>query len=1112
MQRPKRSLAQTARFHRRLLYGFAVLLSATIGGATVLFVESALTRFFSDQENTFVQNQEYVQSEAVRLSSRVMSMVDVYEDNWAFHHQERLPLERYRGALLRENGATITASDLTAIPFLLAATPEGIADASRLETMLHLLRRISAAPAFDPQRGDITVSGFLYSPDRTFLAAGPLQPPFDSPATVRNRAAAFIDEQAGPVEALLAQRNTRALQSERPIWTSTAGTARGQTLAEIIVPIFHGDDRVATLAASIPEDQFLKYFVRRTRPAGFFVLTGDAARPLAHGALSTREGRMLGRIQQHAGQLRQLKDTRVVIRDGLTFIVAQRIDGPGWIAAYAFDWRGIATGMLVEIVASCLLCIGALGLLWSGVGYFDRHVAQPFETDAQKLVEAEQFNRSIIDTAPVGIAVFDLHAQALVLENAVAKHLLGDPGGANAARFYRQALQARAEAAAANAGAPEGHRFFEVRWTAGTRERYLGVASSMTRFRGHDAVLLGLVDITERKASEAMLIAARREADRANKAKSMFMAMMTHEIRTPMHGAVGHLELLEHSALDPSQLERVTLIRRAFDGLLSLVNDLLDASKIETQTLTVDPRPVSLNRVVEHCAQQFAPTVTARGVALHCYTDPALDGLVEADDHRVAQILQNLVSNAAKFTQRGAVTLSTALLRRDGGSTWARLEVADTGIGIPSSLQAVIFNPMTQADASISRRFGGTGLGLFLCRNLAELMGGRITLQSQPDKGSVFGVELPLGALHAEQPAERPLEGIAVAIDTHDARLRQMWQARLAGWGARTPDEAARDDTAADIVLQAQAAQAEGRDDARGTAGEPAGRAGLVEATSLGPLTPLRTGNRVTISLYSSDALLAALLALSGQQRREPTGAQASASPYRLDRPLDVLIAEDDPVNRALIEHQLARLGYTSVRSAKDGREALDMWHAREPDVVVTDVGMPYLGGVELVAAIRERNARAFVIATTAAGSSDIPPDTAARFSLVLHKPVLLADLAEALQKADAAGAANETDRQTPDAARPRALDRLDATLRSVFLDSWPGESESVKEALAQHDLNRGRRRLHRLQGALLAMGLDEQAAQCVSVQAMCAAGEWEAARTQFDALAQSLTGTGLHA
>ncbi|MEJ8796378.1 ATP-binding protein [Trinickia caryophylli] len=1089
-----------------------MLLSATIGGATVLFVDSALARFFSDRENTFVQNQEYVQSEAVRLSSRVMSMVDIYEDNWAFHQQERIPLEHYRSELSRQNGVTITASDLTAIPFLLAATPAGIADAPRLETMLHLLRRISAAPAFDPRRNDITMSGYLYSPDRALLAAVPPQPPFESPARLRNRPGAFIDEQVGPVEALLARRDTQALRAERPIWTSwtsTAGTARGQTLAEIIVPIFHGRERIATLVANIPQDQFLQYFVRQTRPAGFFVLSGDAGGPLAHGALSPHDARLLGIIQQHAGQMRQLKDTRVVIRDGLTFIVAQRIEGPGWIAAYVFDWRGIATGMLVEVIASCLLCIGALGLLWSGVGYFDRHVARPFETDAEKLVEAEQFNRSIIDTAPVGIAVFDLHAQALVLENAVAKHLLGGSDGANAALFYRQALRARAEAAAAaNAPSPEGHRFFEVHWTAGARERYLGVASSMTRFRGHDAVLLGLVDITERKASEAMLIDARREADRANKAKSMFMAMMTHEIRTPMHGAVGHLELLEHSALDPSQLERVALIRRAFDGLLSLVNDLLDAAKIETHALTVDPRPVSLNRVVEHCAQQFAPTVIGRGIALHCYTDPGLDGLVEADDHRVAQILQNLLSNATKFTQHGAVTLSTALLRRDSGSTWARIEVADTGIGIPSSLQAVIFNPMTQADASIGRRFGGTGLGLFLCRNLAELMGGRITLQSEPETGSVFGVELPLGVHAALQHPVRPLEGISVAIATPDAALRRMWEARLDGWGVRRPGTAAAGDTAADILLVSRAEPAQAQDDTHGGAGDHAGCMGIVEATPLGPLAPSQTGNRMTISLYSSEALLAALLALSGQPRREP--AEAGASPYRLDRSLDVLIAEDDPVNRALIEHQLQMLGYTSVRSAKDGREALAMWQAREPDVVVTDVGMPHVGGVELVTAIRERNPGAFVIATTAAGSSDITPAAAALFSHVLLKPVLLADLAEALQKAQAADPAHGKDEHTADAVRQRALDRLDATLREAFLGSWPGEYESIKEALAQRDVNRGRRRLHRLQGALLAMGLDEPAAQCLNLQAICTAGEWEAACAQFEALAQSLTGTGL--
>jgi two-component system capsular synthesis sensor histidine kinase RcsC len=1082
-----------------MLYGFALLLSATIGSATVLFVSSSLAHVIEEKESTFVRNQERVQSETVRLSSRLMSMVDLYEGNWTFREQEIIPLSRYRDELRRHDGVAVSGADLSATPFLLAVTPGTIQNTTELGTMLHIVRGISAAPAFDLHR-DITVSGFVYSPDRSFLAAAPVQPPFDTANVEKQGVPAFIRSQTGRVEPLLEHRTSEVLRAERPIWSSVKDPVHQQILAEIVLPVFRGRQRMATIVATIPTDQFLQYFMRSSRPDGFFVLDSSELRPIANVSRSPTDARLLVALEAAASRLKGTGDTRTVIRHGLTFIVAQRIVGPGWIAVYVFDWKDIANSMRGDIEAALLLCVAALALLWTGVAYFDRRVAKPFERDAEKLVEAEQFNRSIVDTAPVGIAVFDPAQRSIVLENAVARHLLAGPDAAEHRRFYETAVRDRRETALALPDNPTPqHNFFEMRWTSGAGDSYIGVASSATRFRGHDAVLFGLIDITERKAAETMLIEARRAADRANKEKSMFIAIMSHEIRTPVHGVTGHLELLERGELDDRQREHVMMIRRAFDSLDSLIGDLLDATQIEANALTINPQPICLNRVVEHCAQQFAPTVQGRNLALYCYTDPELDRLLEGDDHRLMQILQNLVSNAAKFTQHGWITLSTRLLSHDGRVKWVRIEVADTGIGIPSALQAMVFKPLTQADASISRRFGGSGLGLFLCRSLAELMGGRITLKSEPDVGSVFGIELPLCAPEETEVADMPpLPNVSIDIVSEDRRLAQMLRGRLERWGAKVVRN--EDDIDVPDIRIAATDQGEA-DNSPATTDALPPRFGTIRITPRGPVTPAPSADGLTVTPYSSDTLLSALLTLAGKAASGPgkpvPGARGDASG------LDILTAEDDPVNRVLIAHQLEALGFTSVRSANDGREALQMWIECRPDAVITDIGMPYLDGVGLLDEIRRRDPDAFVIATTAAGADDIAPEAATRFSRIMRKPVLLADLNDALQMASASKAPARSG-QGRSAAAP--VTRVDDALRGVFVESWPREYRSIRQALASRDRNRGRRSLHRLQGALLAMGLDAEAAECLSLQSLCAESRWEALSAKFEELAAALS------
>lgn len=262
----------------------------------------------------------------------------------------------------------------------------------------------------------------------------------------------------------------------------------------------------------------------------------------------------------------------------------------------------------------------------------------------------------------------------------------------------------------------------------------------------------------EQRLAMQQLIETREQAERANNAKSDFLAMMSHELRTPMNGVLGMLQLLETTPMTQEQSEYAALASESTEHLLKVINDILDFSRIEREALELEHIPFNLGELIDSCAQSFQHNARQRGLALRLHQPASLNGLrAEGDPTRIRQILVNLIGNALKFTEAGGVEIDVNWHALDHQLIWLTCSVRDSGIGISAERLEMMFVAFQQADSSISRRYGGTGLGLPIARNLAEHMGGTLRAQSEEGVGSCFILELPLALSQQTPPAPAPI-------------------------------------------------------------------------------------------------------------------------------------------------------------------------------------------------------------------------------------------------------------------------------------------------------------------------------------------------------------------
>ncbi|MET0969198.1 MAG: response regulator [Tardiphaga sp.] len=524
---------------------------------------------------------------------------------------------------------------------------------------------------------------------------------------------------------------------------------------------------------------------------------------------------------------------------------------------------------------------------------------------------------------------------------------------------------------------PNGTRIHDQKIAAATGPRWIAWREGLVRIDAGQPAELQCVgrDVTDRTETECALSEARDHANAANRAKSRFLAMASHEIRTPLNGILGMSGLLLDTPLTPEQTTYARAVKTSGDALLSLIEELLDYSKIEAGKIDLEHRPFGLAGLIEDITELLAPRAQARNLEIAAYVDERLPREVMGDAARLRQVLLNLAGNAIKFTATGGVALIVEPGLLPGEITFL---VRDTGIGIAPEAQQRIFREFEQADEGTARHYGGTGLGLSISERIVRRMNGRISLQSALGAGSTFEVTIALGTAGDQPAAFTPpdLTGQSVMLVAPQTIEASLTARRLERWGAQTcmvsdlavartllperPWHAVLIDRAlgaADTDALAQTALAHSAQ--RIVLLTPAMRH-EAEPSRLPAFTgylvkPLRAAS-LAARLAPLAATAADAPAIAMDEIAEPAPAAIAPTPK-----LSILVAEDNEINALLMRSLLTRLGHSAV-IATNGDEALESWLASDSagtpyDLVLMDIQMPQRDGIETTKMIRAREA-----------------------------------------------------------------------------------------------------------------------------------------------------------